>query len=63
MSSEPVKTVKMPATLDLVERARMGINGLTGSVDPVRPLMPMRARSTRSRVAGILTVFTGSLLM
>ena len=34
MSSEPVKTVKVPATLDLVERARLGINGLTGSVDP-----------------------------
>jgi hypothetical protein len=28
------KTQKMPASLDLVERARLGINGLAGSVDP-----------------------------
>jgi hypothetical protein len=40
MSSEASKTVKVPASLDLVERARLGINGLTGSVDPALDYEP-----------------------
>lgn len=34
MSGENLKKVKVPASLDLVERAKLGINGLMGSVDP-----------------------------
>lgn len=34
MSSEESKQVTVPASLDLVERAELGINGLLGSVDP-----------------------------
>lgn len=34
MSDQPTATIKVPASLDLVERARLGINGLTGTVDP-----------------------------
>jgi hypothetical protein len=34
MGDRPVDTIKVPASLDLVERARLGINGLAGSVNP-----------------------------
>ena len=34
MDNQPGMTVKVPASLDLVERARLGINGLSGTVDP-----------------------------
>jgi hypothetical protein len=34
MDYKPGATVKVPASLDLVERARLGINGLTGTVNP-----------------------------
>ncbi len=34
MANQPDKSVKVPASLDLVERGRLGINGLAGSVDP-----------------------------
>jgi hypothetical protein len=34
MDDQPINTIKVPASLDLVERARLGINGLTGSVNP-----------------------------
>jgi hypothetical protein len=30
----PMNTIRVPASLDLVERARLGLNGLTGSVNP-----------------------------
>jgi hypothetical protein len=35
MSSTPqLQTIEVPASLDLVERAKLGINGLLGTVDP-----------------------------
>jgi hypothetical protein len=34
MGDKPVDTIKVPASLDLVERARLGLNGLAGSVNP-----------------------------
>jgi hypothetical protein len=34
MTDQQTATIKVPASLDLVERARLGIHGLTGSVDP-----------------------------
>ena len=34
MSARPPETASVPATLDLVERAALGINGLMGTLDP-----------------------------
>lgn len=40
MSQPLEKTVKVPASFDLVARARLGINGLAGSVDPAMDYEP-----------------------
>ena len=35
-----MQTILVPASLDLVERARLGLNGLTGSLDPALDYEP-----------------------
>src|SRR5690348_6458966 len=73
MTNKVTHNVSVPASLDLVERARLGINGLTGTLDPAVDYEPYfltfyAARPAymvhwSSMVSGVLPKYVGALAL